>query len=1016
MKKGLSLLLMSALVLFTTIGLTVKAADATESFVFHVRQMDTDYTKTGIGVWDGTTWNDYADIVTSTDSFGGVITKTYTAENYVLVNNKTSVEFKPSRDVSITSAEPKNVLLAPGDGKVFADISALNADGVDEIDLYFVEGSKKIFLGTEGFAPLIVVYGDPNVIINEDVYDAVVPTATGYGTGGSVSELFDYVYEGALFDIPGKIFMINVAPDAADNTVISIGGKDYTVPNADMKAGTGNVVFIEKNADAQETSGSTWGQSFELNYQLLAGNKFQSTSIISNPNTINIEFLMGKNPGQLTADRFVVKDEENNIIPIESIMHSESGKIGTYTQTVTPATGENYFVLFAKTNLDHAKVGLVGAMQGWNPDNAIIPSGVDSKGNAVFEAATTELSGGYKVLYDENGNGFGWDDFQIVASDQPFAFDDGETMLVHYLEAQYFVVGSFTATKTPATGEKMLQIHLDTDKDYTKLGVVGDVQGWNPGAAIIGSGVDSMGYVVFEIPTTVQSGSYKILYDEAGDGFDWDTQVTPDNQAFSFGDNTSLVHYIDEATKTMTIVADKAPVTVNTLGSIKNITLSFDDDNKLAYGTSYTVTYKEVVDPEEFISSVVLPFNLSHELIEGNYVDGSGTLALTPTSIQIMLNNRMNLLVSLVDDADQVITVSSYVLDANMGTYTYTVTPEAGQHLVRLHLALDTTTVTALTELGLVGSVQGWSPDNAIHPTGMDSEGNYVFEVTAADPTGEVKILYASDGVFNWGDPELTPGNVKLTLDGGTYYIEEGQTVTGTAKQMMTLSTANALSKDGTYFLKFTDENGFVYYQELLVDNQAPTITAPLKPNVEFIINQNATFNVLNFFTTISVVDNVDGEINYTVTKNINTATLGVQTFEITATDSWGNSTKMSWTFTVGRGPVITMTQNTLEIDQNATLPNWSSFASVDRGVLTINSDQVDVKTPGTYYVIYTATDATGSNQKILTVTVNEVEVPKTGCFSAFNASSTLYLTFAALGVMGVAYMYLKSKKGSKVN
>jgi hypothetical protein len=66
--------------------------------------------------------------------------------------------------------------------------------------------------------------------------------------------------------------------------------------------------------------------------------------------------------------------------------------------------------------------------------------------------------------------------------------------------------------------------------------------------------------------------------------------------------------------------------------------------------------------------------------------------------------------------------------------------------------------------------------------------------------------------------------------------------------------------------------------------------------------------------------------------------------------------------------------------------------------------------------VIYTATDATGSNQKILTVTVNEVEVPKTGCFSSFNASSTLYLTFAALGVMGVAYMYLKNKKGSKVN
>src|SRR5690606_23251009 len=107
--------------------------------------MDTDYTNTGIGVWDGTTWNDYADVVTSQDTFGGVIRKTYTAAVYTLVNNKTSVEFKPSRDVRIKENEPKNVLLAPNDGKVFADISALNSAEVNEVDLFYVEGSKKIF-------------------------------------------------------------------------------------------------------------------------------------------------------------------------------------------------------------------------------------------------------------------------------------------------------------------------------------------------------------------------------------------------------------------------------------------------------------------------------------------------------------------------------------------------------------------------------------------------------------------------------------------------------------------------------------------------------------------------------------------------------------------------------------------------------------------------------------------------------------------------------------------------------
>ncbi|MDY0294199.1 MAG: hypothetical protein RBQ71_00155 [Acholeplasmataceae bacterium] len=1013
MKKGLSLLLLSVLMLFTTIGIQLKAADATESFVFHVHQMDTDYSKTGIGVWDGTTWNDYADVVTANDTFGGVITKTYSAEAYALVNNKTSVEFKPSRDVSITNAEPKNVLLAPGDGKVFADISALNADGVDEIDLFYVEGSKKIFMGTEGFAPLIVVYGDPNVVIDDAVYDSVTPAATGYGTGGSVSNLFDFVYEGELFDINSKIFMINVAPDAADNTVITIGGKDYTVSNTSLKAGTGQVVFIEKGADTQQSSGTTWGETYELNYQLRAGNKFQSTTIITNPTTISAEFLMAKNPARLSPSRFIILDKDNQMIPVDSITHSHSDKIGTFTAVVTPTADQNYFVLHISTNLDHSKIGLVGAIQGWNPDAAITSSGVDSHGNAVFEAATTELSGGYKVLYDEAGDGFSWSDYQITASDQPFDFD-GDNRLVHYINAQIIIVGDFTATKTVTGNEKMLQVHVETDKDHTKLGLVGDVQGWNPGAAILASGEDSKGYVVFEVPTTVASGSYKVLFDETGNGFSWDDpQVTPDNQAFSFGDNTSLKQYINEATKALVNLG--APINTMPL-DVKQFSLHVTDENSLSYGTEYTLKYIEVIDPEELIISSTLPFNLSHELVEGDYVDGTGTLALSPTLIQIELNKRMGLLVELVDDANQVITLLTYKMDSILGNYTYKVTADQGENLVRLHLDLNATTVTELSQLGLVGSVQGWSPDNAIHPTGIDSQGNYVFEVSAEGTTGEIKILFASDGVFNWGDPEITPGNVVLVLDGGSYLIQEGSTTTNSStKHMMTLSTSNKLTKDGTYFLRFRDSNGFIYYQELLIDNQAPTITAPLQPNVEFIIDQNATFNELDFFTTISVVDNVEGEMDYVVTKAINTAILGVQVFEIKATDNWGNQTTMSWSFTVGRGPVITLTQDAIELNEDDTEPNWSSFASVDRGTLTINSSQVDMTTAGTYYVFYYATDATGSNQEVITVTVNAVEIPKTGCFSSISMSNAVFMAFCTVGAIGITLLYKGVKKGRKV-
>ena len=1017
MRKGLSALLLM-LILTVSLSVVANAANTTDQdVVFHVHQMDTDYSSTGIGVWDGTTWNDYADVVTENDAFGGVITKTYTAAAYELVNNKTNVEFKPSRDVSVTSNEPKDVLLAPGDGKVFADISALDSETVNSVDLYFVEGSTKIFMGEAGFSPLIVVFGDPHVVQDDTVYDTVVPTATGNGTGGSVSALFNYVYEGALFDIDAKIFMVNVAADAGADTTLSVGGKDYTISNTTLVGGEGQVIFVEMGADNYATSGETWGAEFELNYQLLAGNKFQPSSIITNPTQINAEFLIGKNVGSLTPDRFMVTDGDDNEIAIESITHPYSNMMGTYTQTVTPAVGESYFTLFVKTNLDYTKIGLVGALQGWNPDNAVTASGLDSLGNAVFEVAVASdsTSGGYKLLYDEADDGFAWSDYQITTSDQPYDFA-GEPSLVHYVDAQIILVGDFVATKTAGEGEKMLTVHveLSTPRDYLKLGIVGDLNGWSDAGAIVASGVDSKGYVVFEVPTTSNAGGYKILYDENDNGFAWgDPEVTPNNMGYDFGEGSAIQQYLSEATQSIVVLG--API--NTMSPVvKTFTINFDEEDMLSYGEAYIVSFTEVIDPEEVIASVVLPFNLSHELVEGDFVDETGTLALSPMDIQIMVNNRMNLIVELFDvDASEVIAFDVYEYDVPMGTYTYTVTPGEGEHLIRLHLAMTNTTIAALNQLGLVGSVQGWNPDNAINPTGMDSEGNYVFEVTTTDMTGEIKILFDADGVFNWGDAEVTPGNVAITLDGGTYLVQEGATSTGTMHQMAMLSSENALSPDGHYQLQFTDKNGFAYFQDLLIDSQAPTITAPRKPNVDLIIDEDATFNVSDFFTSISVVDNADGEIDYTITSAIDTSVLGEQTFTIEATDSWGNTTSMSWDFVVGHGPIITLTTDEVSLTVGDSLPNWSSYVSVDRGTISINADQVDVTTPGTYYVIITATDSTGSNQESITVTVTAAEVVDTGCNTGCGSElvfgqTAIIISVILTSLVGLAALLLKKK------
>jgi hypothetical protein len=138
------------------------------------------------------------------------------------------------------------------------------------------------------------------------------------------------------------------------------------------------------------------------------------------------------------------------------------------------------------------------------------------------------------------------------------------------------------------------------------------------------------------------------------------------------------------------------------------------------------------------------------------------------------------------------------MIDVADYTYTSAVTCTAGTNLLTFVLSTDLPT-TDLTMFGLVGTPQksgydatlndgeggwtngDWNPGAAINPTGLDADGNLVFEVCVEtlgmDLTSgteddelhqEFKVLY-NDGVddvetldtdesgFNWGDTELTP-------------------------------------------------------------------------------------------------------------------------------------------------------------------------------------------------------------------------------------------------------------------
>jgi len=422
---------------------------------------------------------------------------------------------------------------------------------------------------------------------------------------------------------------------------------------------------------------------------------------------------------------------------------------------------------------------------------------------------------------------------------------------------------------------------------------------------------------------------------------------------------------------------------------------------------------------EVVISSGVLPFMLSNNFVEGNPVDMTGTYADSATTILVELENTSMMLdtLELIDSTGTVIAVDSYTYtNGGMGTYTPTVTCLEGEDKLTVYLHTNEA-VTDLATVGLVGSVQGWAPENAVNPTGTDSNGNLVFEVCVATTTEGQAFKVLSEGEaasgFAWGDPELTPGDVLFTFDGDvSIYIEEGNAVAGSNLHTLTLTDATKLDVTKTYKLQFIDENGFVVYIDLDIDNEAPEITFTLKPNVPFELNQNATFNYMSFFDALGAIDNRDGELQLTVTSNVDTTTAGVKTFTVKAVDSWMNETSKSWEFTVKDTvkPVITVDAAKSYVAGTAE-PTWADFATTNEGTITVNSSQADMLVPGTFFITYTATDAAGNSATAnleVTITAGEA-VEKTGCFGTIGGAGSLFLALSF--VLGASGLYFIRKK-----
>ena len=82
-----------------------------------------------------------------------------------------------------------------------------------------------------------------------------------------------------------------------------------------------------------------------------------------------------------------------------------------------PFPAEKTVILHLDTALLGADISVVGDfIQSWDPASGTpyISTKVDSDGYAVFEVPTVNETGEFKILYDEDANGFGWGDTELT--------------------------------------------------------------------------------------------------------------------------------------------------------------------------------------------------------------------------------------------------------------------------------------------------------------------------------------------------------------------------------------------------------------------------------------------------------------------------------------------------------------------------------------------------------------------------------------------------------------------------
>lgn len=590
MKKILSFALIFVLSLTVYSTMDIKAeATGDVTVTFHIHQFDGEYTNTGIGVWDGVDWNSFSDVQTSTDEFGAVIVKTWTADKVNDANFLDSIEIKPS-----SNGDNADNYLAPAsvEGKVFLDVTKLKDGTKTNLDVYYVEGAKDFYVSTAGNGLFMNVFANAEVAADPTVYDGwgMHTWANGSGASGPTwDEPVPYEIEMEIqvgeFLVPMRLGVLEVGAGATANAGFIAHKGDEKAWDSDMffdaaalidEAGNkAQVVLYEKGKGEFTADYATFLTNVENSWKENLKNKFIG-AVISTPETMDLTMLSPKSPFDLDITRFNVTDSLGNNVAIDGLTLNTTPEFHAIDSDIE-VSFQNYFRVFVKTDYPAADIVMAGNFQGWNPSAGIAPVG-EYMGYKVFEVATSEASIEYLFLYNDptqvddpetediDESGFDWGDMKFSGENNlvidfsetdtyvGMFFDEDDRVIEGTYEFTTVDKADYTYSTTAVCGaeEKLFTLFVNTEELTTDLGMVGSVQTpneWTPGEAIAPIGETDGGLAVFEVCMAADEKEYKILVDGEDDAFAWgDLELNTANQPLVFGEETEVVVLLDSYT------------------------------------------------------------------------------------------------------------------------------------------------------------------------------------------------------------------------------------------------------------------------------------------------------------------------------------------------------------------------------------------------------------------------------------------------------------------------------------